>query len=416
MSDETHIIIGTGHAGVQLAASLREQGFDGRIVLVGEEPDLPYQRPPLSKGYLTGAVTAEGLLLRGVKFYDDRDIELLLGEPVTAIDRAAKEIELRSGRRLTYDHLTLALGVRNRPLPVPGSELDGVFGVRSLADSNRLKQRMGDAKNIVVIGGGFIGLELAGGAAKLGKKVTVIELAPRVMARAVTSSLSAFFENAHRQRGVEVLTSTEVARLIGENDHVTGVELTSGRTIAADIVLFGIGVLVNSELAEAAGLEVKDGIVVDEYLRTSDPAISAIGDCANHPNVHAGAAIRLESVQNAVDQARCVAARVMGKPVVYADVPWFWSDQSDLKLQMVGLPFGADRTVIRGDREGEDFSIFVFRKGKLIAVESVNRPADHMAVRALMKLGVEVTEAEIDDPQFDLRAFAQARRRAAASA
>jgi len=413
MSDDTQIIIGTGHAGVQLAASLRELGFEGRIVLIGEEPDLPYQRPPLSKGYLTGAVTAEGLLLRGAKFYEDRDIELLLGEPVTAIDRAAKEIELASGRRLAYDHLTLALGVRNRALPVPGSELEGVFGVRSIADSNRLKERMEAAKDIVVIGGGFIGLELAGGAAKLGKKVTVIELAPRVMARSVTPSLSTFFENAHRQRGVEVLTSTEVARLTGEGDNVTGVELKGGRHIPADIVLFGIGVHVNSELAEAAGLEVKDGIVVDEYLSTSDPSISAIGDCANHPNVQAGASMRLESVQNAVDQARCVAARVTGNPVRYTDVPWFWSDQADLKLQMVGLPIGADRTILRGDKEGEAFSIFVFREGKLIAVESVNRPGDHMAVRALMKLGVEVTEAEIDDPDFDLRAFAQAKRKAA---
>ncbi|WP_026380398.1 NAD(P)/FAD-dependent oxidoreductase [Afifella pfennigii] len=413
MSDETHIIIGTGHGGVQLAASLRELGFSGRIVLIGEEPDLPYQRPPLSKGYLTGAVTAEGLLLRGAKFYEDRDIELLLGEPATLIDRAAKEVELRSGRRLRYDHLTLALGVRNRPLPVPGGELDGVFSVRSIDDSNRLREHIEAAENIVIIGGGFIGLELAGGAAKLGKKVTVVELAPRVMARAVTPSLSAFFEMAHRRRGVEVLTGTEVERLTGESDHVTGVVLKEGRHLPADIVLFGIGVVVNSELAEAAGLAVEDGIVVDELLQTSDPFISAIGDCANHPNVYAGSRIRLESVQNAVDQARCVAARLTGHPTPYADVPWFWSDQADLKLQMVGLPVGAERNILRGDREAESFSIFVFKAGRLIAVESVNRPADHMAVRTLMKLGIEVSEEEIDDPSFDLKAFAQAKRKAA---
>ncbi|MDQ0326161.1 3-phenylpropionate/trans-cinnamate dioxygenase ferredoxin reductase subunit [Rhodopseudomonas julia] len=416
MSEETQIIVGTGHAGVQLAASLRELGFTGRIVLIGEETDLPYQRPPLSKGYLIGSVSADGLLLRGEKFYEDRNIELILGEAVTTIDRAAREVELQSGRRLRYDHLTLALGVRNRPLPVPGAELDGVFAVRGLADSNRLRERMDAASDLVVVGGGFIGLELAAVAAKLGKNVTVVELAPRVMARVVTPKMSEFFENAHRRRGVHIITDARVQRLEGENDHVTSVVLADGRNIAADLVLYGIGVLANSELAEAAGLEVKDGIVVDEFLATSDPAISAIGDVANHPNVQAGTPMRLESVQNAVDQARCLAARLVGKPAAYCDVPWFWSDQANLKLQMVGLPFGTDQTILRGDPEAETFSVFCFKEGRLIAVESVNRPADHMAVRTLMKLGVEIRAHQVEDPDFDLRAFTQAQRKAAAQA
>ena len=416
MARFTVVIVGAGQGGLQVAASLREGGFDGAIVLVGDEPGLPYQRPPLSKGYLTGEVGADRLLLRREAFYVDRRIDLLAGERAVAIDRPGRRVRLASGGALAYDHLVLATGARDRPLPVPGAELDGVLRLRTRAEAELLRQRLaGGVRDAVVVGAGFIGLEFASVAAKLGARVHVIEMTRRPMARAVSPDVSAFFHAAHAGAGAGILFGATVARLVGADGRVAGVETGDGLRIPADLVVVGIGVVPNTELAAGAGLAVDDGIVVDEHLLTADPAISAVGDCAAYPSRFAAGRVRLESVQNAVDQARCVAARLAGRPPApYAAVPWFWSDQGKLRLQIVGLTAGHDVAVVRGDVEGGAFSVFCFRGRRLVGIESVNRPADHMAGRRLLAGGwPDLAPEQLADAGFDLQAQAAAVRPAA---
>ncbi len=403
---ETVVVAGTGQGGFQLAASLRQEGFDGRIVLVGDEPGIPYQRPPLSKAFLMGTSSAADLTLRPEAFYRDNAIEVVPETRVTAIDRAARRVSLSSGGSLDYDHLVLATGSRNRPLPVEGADLDGVFFLRTLADAERLKARIDSVGEAVVVGAGFIGLEFAAVAAKHGIRVTVLELAPRVMARVVCEAVSAAFDAAHRQAGVDIRYGTAAARFVGEGGKVVAVETTTGERIGADLVVIGIGVLANDELAAEAGLATANGVVVDAQLMTADPAISAIGDCVVHPSRYATTPVRIESVQNAVDQAKAVAARIAGKGgAPYAAVPWFWSDQGPHKLQTAGLAMGADEVALRGDVDGMRFSAFVFRGGRLIAVESVNRPGDHMAARRLLAGQPTLTAAQAADESFDLKAL-----------
>jgi 3-phenylpropionate/trans-cinnamate dioxygenase ferredoxin reductase subunit len=396
------VIVGAGQGGFQAAASLREHGYDAPIVIVGDEGVLPYQRPPLSKAYLLGEMSADRLTFRPSAFYETRNITLMLDDPAVAVDRAAGRVSLRSGAALSFEHLVLALGARNRTLPVEGAGLDGVLYLRSMVESDGMRARMEAARNIVVIGAGFIGLEIAAVASKLGKKVTVIEALPRVMSRAVTHSISEFFATEHAAWGVELLLEARLQRIEGVGGHVTGVTLADGRTLPADLVLAGIGIVPNVELAQAAGLPVANGIIVDAQLATADPRISAVGDCAAFPA--GGASIRLESVQNAVDQARCVAKRITGTAEVYGAVPWFWSDQRDLKLQMVGLTAACDRTVLRGDPAARAFSVFCFRAGKLIGIESVNRAADHMFGRRLLAAGQSILPEQAADGGFDLKA------------
>jgi 3-phenylpropionate/trans-cinnamate dioxygenase ferredoxin reductase subunit len=396
------VIVGGGQGGFQAAASLREAGYGERIVIVGEEPALPYQRPPLSKAYLLGDTTAERLQFRPGSFYEKHAIEVVTGTRVAAIERAASRVTLASGTPLDYDHLVLATGARNRKLPVEGADLDGVMYLRTLAEADAIKAHFAAATNIVVAGAGFIGLELAAVASKLGKSVHVIEPLGRVMSRAVTPAVSQFFSEAHAAFGVNLLLNTRLQSIQGANGRVTNVTLGDGRSLPADLVLVGIGIEPAADLAQACGLPVANGIAVDARLLTADPKISAIGDCASFP-CNDGM-LRLESVQNAVDQGRCVAKRIAGQPADYHAVPWFWSDQRDLKLQMVGLTAGCDRTVVRGDPAARAFSVFCFRGGTLLGIESVNRAADHMFGRRLLAAGETVTPEEAGDPAFDLKA------------
>ena len=398
------VIVGAGQGGFQTAASLREHGYAEPIVIVGDEGVPPYQRPPLSKAYLLGEMSADRLTFRPQAFYDTRNIALMLADPAVAIDRAAQRVTLTSGASLAYDHLVLALGARNRLLPIDGAGLDGVMYLRTMVESDAMRARLEAAKDIAVIGAGFIGLEIAAVASKLGKNVKVVEALPRVMSRAVTPLLSSFFAQAFAEWGVELLLDARLARIDGAAGRVTGITLGDGRSLPADLVLVGIGIVPNVEIAQAAGLPVANGIVVDAELATADPRVSAIGDCAAFPDSTGGALIRLESVQNAVDQARCVARRIAGKPEPYAAVPWFWSDQRDLKLQMVGLTGGCDRTVVRGAPESRAFSVFCFRGDRLLGIESVNRAADHMFGRRLLAAGQSISPDEAADPSFDLKA------------
>ncbi len=405
------VIVGTGQGGFQVAASLREKGYEGRISLVGDEPGLPYQRPPLSKAYLTGEMSESSLRLRPAAFYADHRVELIDNERVTVIDRAQRRVRCRSGLDLSYDHLVLAVGARERPLQLPGADLDGVFMLRTLADSEAIRSRLKEARDIVVVGAGFIGLELAAVATKLGCQVHVIEVASRPMGRAVSADISEFFTQAHARNGISILFGSAVARIEGAQGRVTGVETSNGLKLPADLVLVGIGIIPNSELANEAGLPVANGIVVDEHLRTSDPAISAIGDCALYPSRFADGLVRLESVQNAVDHGRCVAARLVGHGFPYDSVPWFWSDQGDLRLQIVGLIQGHDTAVIRGDIEMGQFSVFCFHGSRLLGIESVNRAADHMAGRRLIAAGAALLPEQAADQSFDLKAAAKAAAR-----
>jgi len=410
MPDPVVAIVGAGQAGFQTASSLRQEGFGGRVVLIGDEPGLPYQRPPLSKSYLAGDSGLDELLLRPEAFYEKQGIELITGERVTAIDRPGRCLRLASGGAIECDHIVLATGARFRPLPVPGAELDGIFALRTLADADILRERLPDAREVVVVGAGFIGLEFAAVAIGAGAPVHIIEVTHHPMGRVVSAQTSRFFTEAHRDWGAVISLGSGVARILGDGRRATAVEASDGRILPADLVLICIGVLPNAELAGDTGLAVDNGIVVDEYLATGVPAISAIGDCANFPTRFASGRVRLESVQNAVDQARAVAAQIAGKPAPYDKVPWFWSDQRDLKLQIAGLTAGHDAAVLRGDPESRSFSVFCFRGTRLVGVESVNRPADHIVARRLLaQADPNLSPEQAADESYDLRAHATRR-------
>ncbi|MDB5796929.1 MAG: pyridine nucleotide-disulfide oxidoreductase family protein [Paucimonas sp.] len=404
MSDATVIIAGAGQAGAQAAVSLRQEGFEGHIVLLGDEPGLPYQRPPLSKAYLMGKVEEPGLLLRAEKIYADQRVQLMPGERIESIDRAARTVRLASGQVLGYAHLVLALGAINRPLPAAGAGLDGVGYLRTLAEARDLRARLPNTKRAVVIGAGFIGLEFAAAARAQGIDVTVVEAAPRPMSRVLSEPMSRFLTARHEAQGVRILLNRTVSGLRGEQGRLSGVELDDGSVLEADLAVVGIGVLPNTALAQAAGLAVDNGIVVDENLLTADPAISAIGDCAAFPCAYSSQGLmRLESVQNAVDQARCVAARLAGKPAAFNAVPWFWSEQYDVRLQMAGITSRHDQAIVRGTPEENAWSVFCFRDGAFLGAESVNKTADHMAVRKLLAAGVALTPEQAADPSYDLK-------------
>ena len=400
-------IVGTGQAGFQAAASLRQDGFAGRIAMIGDEPVLPYQRPPLSKSYLARESGLDELWLRPETFYTQHQIDLLAGEIVTEIDRTERQLRLASGSALSWDHLILATGARFRPLAVRGAELDGVLPLRTLADADILRERLDQARDVVVVGAGFIGLEFASVAIAHGAAVHIIEVTQHPMGRVVSATISKFFCEAHRRWGAEVSLGTGVTRVLGAGGRVSGVETTDGRHLPADLALICIGVIPNAELAGEAGLAVDNGIVVDEYLATEDAAIFAIGDCANFPTPFAIGRIRLESVQNAVDQGRCVAANIAGKPAPHDKVPWFWSDQGDLKLQIAGITAGHDAAVLRGDPDSGHFSVFCYRGGRLIGVESVNQAADHVVARRLLAGEPKLKLEQAADLSYDLRAHAR---------
>jgi 3-phenylpropionate/trans-cinnamate dioxygenase ferredoxin reductase subunit len=397
------VIVGTGQAGFQTAASLRSEGYADPITLIGEEPHIPYNRPPLSKGFVLGKQDAESIELRPVNFYKTHQINLLCGERVLAISPAEKQIEIASGGSLSYDSLVLAIGARNRMLPVPGAEMEGVLYLRSLAEAILIKERLAEAQHVVVVGGGFIGLELAAVARTFEKDVVVVEALPRVMARVVAPIISEFFRELHTSRGVKILCGTTVKEIRGTAGRVSEVVLGDGSVLPADLVLVGIGVEPSTELASDAGLAVANGICVDEYLQSADKNIFAIGDCAEYPNEFAGGRVRLESVQNAADQAQCIAKTIAGRATKYNSLPWFWTDQYEIKLQMAGISAGHDRVVTRGNAEARKISVFYFRNGKLIAVDSINRPVDHMIGRKLIASRASLSPEEAADANVDLK-------------
>src|SRR5277367_3310882 len=383
MTQHPTVIVGSGHAGVQAAASLREEGWDGAIVLLSDGADPPYQRPPLSKAFLNGQMDVAGLPLRAEKFFVDHRIDLRLGIKAVRIDRAARLVELSTGASAAYDHLILATGARQRSLRAPGVDLEGVFSLRAIRDAQAIRETLGAGRRVVVVGAGFIGLEIAATALALGGEVTVVEIADRPLGRAVSVEMSSFFLSAHKAFGAKFRLGVGVAAIHGESGRATAVELSSGGLLPADAVIVG-----------------------DAFMATSDPTISAIGDCAQFPSASLNAPLRLESVQNATDQGRSVARRLAGKPEAYSALPWFWSDQGDLKLQIAGLSHGVDRWVVRGDPATRAFATFGFRNGKLAVVETVNRGADHMAARRIIGAGTPLTPEEAADPRFDLRKLA----------
>jgi 3-phenylpropionate/trans-cinnamate dioxygenase ferredoxin reductase subunit len=396
------VIVGGGQAGLEAAAQLRTQGYDGSVTLICEEPHAPYQRPPLSKDFLTGKQDAESVSLRALTYYEKHRIDLVLGERATEIDRGAKLVHLAAGGTIGYAQLILAVGARNRPLQVPGAQ--HALHLRTLDEAVTLKQRLAESRHhVVVIGGGFIGLEVAAAARAAGKPVTVIEATPRLMARAVSPVLSDFFLDTHRAEGAMVLLNSTVVEVRPD-----GVILADGRRGQADLIVAGIGVIPNTDLAHEAGLELNDGILVDQFLRTSDPDIYAVGDCADHPNVFAGGRARLESVQNAVDQAKCVARTLTGKPGPYREVPWFWTDQYGIRFQMAGLSVGQDEAVVRGRIEDRKFSVFYFKRGQMVAVDSVNRFGDHITARKMLAASTPLTPEQAVDETLDLKKLAAA--------
>lgn len=398
---EKILIIGAGQAAAQAVATLKAEGFVGTITVIGDEAFPPYQRPPLSKAYLLGKLERERLFLKPDAFYAEANCELVLGVSATAIDRQAKTVALSDGRALPYDKLLIASGTRVRRIPISGAELPGVHYLRNIADVDGLRPAMQPGKKLAIVGGGYIGLEVAAVAAKLGLEVTVFEAMDRVMARAVSPQISTFYEKEHRDAGVRFFLKTGVEAFEG-SDRLTGVR-AGGQVFPADIALVGIGVLPNSELAEAAGLRCDDGIVVDPFcVSVDDTAIFAAGDCTRHHG-RDGEAIRLECVQNAIDQAKHAALSMMSKPTPYREVPWFWSDQYDLKLQIAGLARTGDQLVLRGDPGARKFAIFHLRDGAVAAVEAVNAAPEYIVGRKLIAEGTRVPVEKLADPSIPMK-------------
>ncbi|AOB30841.1 pyridine nucleotide-disulfide oxidoreductase [Bordetella sp. H567] len=402
------VVIGASYAGVQIAASVREQGHEGRVVMVGDEHAEPYHRPPLSKAFLAGNYDPGRLQLRSPAFFEEARIELRSGVRAVRVDRAAHTVELDDGSRLPYDKLAFATGARPRRLDCDGAGLRGVHYLRSLRDAAELAIEMLSARSAVVVGGGYIGLEVAASLVKAGVAVTVVEAAERVLARVSSPWMSAFVDQVHRDQGVRFALGRKVAAVRGEQGQVRGVELDDGTLLACDLVVAGIGIEPNVELAADCGLAVQGGILVDQMARTSDPDIVAAGDCASFRCVWmppGTPACRIESVQNANDMARTAAATLVGRTEPHVSLPWFWSDQYDLKLQMAGLSAGATEYAVRGSVEQRKFSVFYFRGEHLAAVDSVNRPQDHMLARKLLAARVPVEPAQARDAGFDLKSL-----------
>lgn len=399
---ETIVVVGGGHAAAQVLDSLRREHFAGRLIMIGEEPVLPYQRPPLSKKFLAGEFDAERLPIRPASFYESIHCELVLGNPVTAIDRAVRTLRLADGGKIAYDQLVLAVGGHARPLPVPGAELPGVHVLRTIADVNAIRARIAPGGRTVIVGAGYIGLECAATLRKLGMDVTVIEMMDRVMSRVVAPEMSRFYGAEHAAHGVRLLTSRRVSAFKG-NSRIAAVECSDGTCVSADFALVGIGLVPNTAIAEAAGIECDDGIAVDERCRTSDPNIYAVGDCCSFPSLRYGRRIRLESVDNAFEQARTAAANACGREVVHDKTPWFWSDQYDLKLQIVGVSQHYDKVVLRGEPATRTFSCCYLRDGELIALDAVNHGKDFMAARKLIAERARPDPARLGDDAIALR-------------
>jgi 3-phenylpropionate/trans-cinnamate dioxygenase ferredoxin reductase subunit len=404
---DTAVIVGAGHCASELSTNLRENGWKGRIVLIGDELQLPYQRPPLSKDFMSEEDSASPLPLRAESFFSERAIDFHRGVQITSVDPAGQTIAASDGTTFSYSNLVFATGARNRELAVPGSELDGIRYLRTLDDAKALQAELGSAKHVVVIGAGFIGLEFAAAARKRGLDVTVLEFGPRPMGRVLSRFMSGYFAAVHTDNGIQLKLSEGIASLTGTEGKISGAVSTSGTKYPADLVVVGIGVLPNSELAEQACLEIDNGIVVDACLRTSDPRIFALGDCSSYPSAHTGTQIRLESVQNATDQARSLAKTLTGKPTPYDNLPWFWSQQGTVKLQIAGIIHSDDEAIVRGEPATGKFSVYCFRDGRLTGVESVNSPSEHMAARKVLEQQLPLTPELVMDPDFDPKGFSR---------
>ncbi|MBT4888811.1 MAG: FAD-dependent oxidoreductase [Rhodospirillales bacterium] len=378
------VIIGAGHAAGQLITSLKmDETITGSITLIGDEPWLPYQRPPLSKQYLSGEMDVDQLYLKPKEFYKASKVNIRLGHHAQSIDRTAKTVTLDNGDKVAYDKLALTTGTRVRRLSIPGADLEGIHYIRTIDDTDNLRKQFAPGKAMTVVGGGYIGLEAAAAATKAGMKVTVLEMADRVMNRVVAPEVSTFFEALHRSQGVDIRTDIQVTGFTGEQT-ISAISCKDSPDIKSDLCVVGVGVIPNTELAETAGLKCDNGIVVDDHAQTEDPDIVAAGDCTAHPNGIYGSQIRLESVQNAVDQAKAAALSILDKPETYCAVPWFWSNQYDVKLQIVGLSEGYDQTVVRGKPENSAFSVFYLKGGTLIAVDAINSAREYMMGRKLI--------------------------------
>jgi 3-phenylpropionate/trans-cinnamate dioxygenase ferredoxin reductase subunit len=405
---EKVVIIGGGQAAAQACASLRLFSFQGAITLVGEEAALPYQRPPLSKAYMKGELAEERLYFKPAAWYEDQNIDTVLSVRATKIDRSAQTVELEHGGSVDYDALIIATGSRPRALPVEGADLDGVFDLRDLADVERIRPRMISGQKMVIVGAGYIGLEAAAVARQMGLDVTVLEMEDRVLARVTSPIMSQFFTDEHTRQGADIRTGARLASLKGADGKVSQAVLADGSELDADIVLVGIGILPNVELAEEAGIACSNGILTDQDARTNDPRVFAAGDCAARPLVHYGRKGRLESVHNAIEQGKLSAAAIMGKPRPTEDCPWFWSDQYDLKLQIAGLSQGYDETVVRGDPEERKFAVFYLQNGKLIAVDAINSPPEFLASKKLIMTGARLAPETLRDTSKSMKEIAAA--------
>lgn len=408
MTDQHCVIIGASHAAASLAATLRQEGWEGGITMVGGDSYPPYHRPPLSKAYLSGDKDADSLAIRPRDYYASQDVELRLGVRAEHIDREARRVALSDGSSLTYSHLALVTGALPRRINLPGSDLKGVHYLRDIRDVDAIREQVSAGKSGVIVGGGYIGLETAASLRAAGMQVTVLEAMSRVLQRVTVPEVSAFFTRVHGEEGVAIETDTTVSAFNGDGV-LRSVTCSDGREFPADLAIVGIGVVPDTALAEAAGLEVDDGIVVDEFARTSDPCIVAAGDCTRHYNPVYDRWLRLESVQNANEQARTAAKTVAGNPTAYHALPWFWSDQYDVKLQIAGLSEGHDQLVVRGDMSaGRSFTVFYLREGRLIAADAVNRPKDFMAAKRAVLAGCTPDTAALADESVDLKALLEA--------
>jgi len=400
----TVAIAGAGHAAGQVVATLRQKKFDGKILLIGEEPWLPYQRPPLSKKFLAGELPAERLHFKPENFYDDPGIAVRLDTRIAAVDCGGKSLRTADGETLAFDKLVFATGARPRLLNLPGVDLDGIHYLRTIDDVTSIRSQLTKGARLAIVGAGYIGLEVAAVASQLGADVTVIEMEDRVMSRVVSPQISEFYQREHSSHGVTLMLSTGISGFSGDGK-VAAVDLTNGDQIATDLVVIGIGVVPNTELASDAGLDVDNGIVVDDHCQTSDSDMFAVGDCTQHPNDILGYRLRLESVHNALEQAKTAASNICGDDSRYADVPWFWSDQYDLKLQIAGLSQGYDQTIVRGDPDSRTFSCLYLRDGQLIAVDAVNSPKDFMQSKALIAAHAVIDPDLLADPENELKSL-----------
>ena len=402
----TVVIVGGGHAGGQAAASLRQEGYEGEVIVVADELHIPYQRPPLSKQYLAGEYGLERVYLRPEKFYADRGITVHKGVRALAINPDALTLECANGETLAYDKLLLATGSRPRKLVTAGDDLAGVHYLRTIADVDAIRRDLKPGRRMAIVGGGYIGLEVAAVAVEMGLAVTVLEMEDRILGRVTTPEMSAFYHDLHTAKGVAIRTGLRAESFAGAEGRLGRVVCTDGEVVEADLAVVGIGIVPNVELAAAAGLECDNGIIVDEKTRTADPNIHAVGDCTNHPNPILGRRLRLESVPNAMEQSRVAAANLAGGDKDYATVPWFWSDQYDLKLQMVGFSAGADGQVTRGDPRTSQFATFHLSGDTVIAADAVNSAREFMAARQLV--GKKVDVGSLGDPGVDLKAVLKA--------